>query len=102
MRRPSSTAPRGAASQIAILRHSGRCNILAFMFPTHQIREADFIFAHLAHDVGKDHIRFTLARRRHLLLKRLALREQFFIYSLMSIQDSGCGAQGQRPMRGDG
>jgi hypothetical protein len=53
------------------------------MVPTHQIRKADLIFVHLAHDVGKDHIRFTLARRRHLLLKRLALREQFFKAGLL-------------------
>jgi hypothetical protein len=38
---------------------------------------------HLAHDVGKDHIRFALARRRHLLLKRLALRKQFFKAGLL-------------------
>jgi hypothetical protein len=42
---------------------------------THQIRDADLILVHLAHDVGEGRFCFTLACRSQLLLKRFALRK---------------------------
>jgi hypothetical protein len=79
---PTTARPGRTADRITIFwsaRGSGyRCGRLDLIVVSHQLGKRDLIFAHLCDYFSEDDFRLALSGDVQLVLKRFALREQFF------------------------